>query len=69
MSFWWRRTPTTQSFRRPVTVAQWVRDGIDVIFVVVTSGDKGTPDREMTDEKLRSLREREATGRCRQDWS
>jgi LmbE family N-acetylglucosaminyl deacetylase len=51
--------PDDAEFSSAGTVAQWVRDGIDVVFVVVTSGDKGTPDREMTNERLSSLREDE----------
>jgi len=51
--------PDDAEFSSAGTVTQWVRDGIDVVFVVVTSGDKGTADREMTNDRLSSLREDE----------
>src|SRR3954447_24408394 len=51
--------PDDAEFSSAGTVTQWVRDGIDVVFVVVTSGDKGTPDREMTNDRLSSMREDE----------
>jgi LmbE family N-acetylglucosaminyl deacetylase len=58
--------PDDAEFSSAGTVANWVRNGIDVVFVVVTSGDKGTPDRDMTNARLSSLREdeqREAAAR------
>src|SRR5262245_50986970 len=51
--------PDDAEFSSAGTVSQWIRDGIDVVFVVVTSGDKGTADREMTNDRLSSLREDE----------
>ncbi|MEO8288356.1 MAG: PIG-L deacetylase family protein [Chloroflexota bacterium] len=51
--------PDDAEFSSAGTVAHWVRSGIDVVFVVVTSGDKGTPDRDMTNARLSSLREDE----------
>jgi LmbE family N-acetylglucosaminyl deacetylase len=51
--------PDDPEFSSAGTVAQWVRSGIEVIFVLVTSGDKGTPDRDMTGERLSSQREDE----------
>ncbi len=51
--------PDDPEFSSAGTVANWVRSGIEVIFVVATSGDKGTPDREMTRERLSSQRESE----------
>src|SRR5438105_6739510 len=51
--------PDDPEFSSAGTVANWVRSGIEVIFVVATSGDKGTPDREMTRERLSNQREQE----------
>ena len=41
------------------TVASWIREGAEVNYVLCTNGDKGTSDREMTQEKLAEIRERE----------
>src|SRR5438067_6605709 len=51
--------PDDPEFSSGGTVADWVRNGIEVVFVVVTSGDKGTADREMTNDRLSSMREEE----------
>lgn len=51
--------PDDPEFSSAGTVARWVRAGIEVVFVVATSGDKGTPDRSMTNERLSNLREDE----------
>ena len=39
-------------------MARWVAAGVHVVYVVVTSGDKGTPDKTMTNERLANTRER-----------
>ena len=41
------------------TVAKWVSEGTEVVFVLCTNGDKGTSDPEMTTEKLGAIREKE----------
>jgi LmbE family N-acetylglucosaminyl deacetylase len=41
------------------TVALWVQAGKKVIYVVLTKGDKGTPDPSMTSEALARLRREE----------
>lgn len=51
--------PDDPEFSSAGTVANWVRSGIEVVFVLATSGDKGTPDRSMTNERLSSKREDE----------
>jgi len=51
--------PDDPEFSSAGTVANWVRKGIEVVFVLVTSGDKGTPDKEMTNARLSSMRELE----------
>ena len=44
---------------RKHTVAKWVAEGTEVVFVLCTNGDKGTSDPEMTTEKLGAIREKE----------
>jgi LmbE family N-acetylglucosaminyl deacetylase len=51
--------PDDPEFSSAGTVARWVRAGIEVVFVVATSGDKGTADRSMTNDRLSNLREEE----------
>src|SRR5687767_15938076 len=51
--------PDDPEFSSAGTVANWVRQGLDVVFALVTSGDKGTPDRAMTGDRLSSQREQE----------
>jgi LmbE family N-acetylglucosaminyl deacetylase len=41
------------------TVAKWCAEGWDVVYVLCTDGSKGSPDPEMTGEKLIKIREKE----------
>jgi LmbE family N-acetylglucosaminyl deacetylase len=41
------------------TVARWAEEGNDVVYVLITSGDKGSDDPEMTPERLVATREAE----------
>jgi LmbE family N-acetylglucosaminyl deacetylase len=41
------------------TVARWVKEGNDVVYVVCTNGDKGTSDVNMKPEALAKIREQE----------
>ncbi len=41
------------------TIAKWTDEGQDVVFVLGTSGDKGSDDPELDSEKLMQLREEE----------
>ncbi len=41
------------------TVARWTAEGKEIMYVVCTSGDKGTSDANMKPEKLAKIRERE----------
>jgi len=41
------------------TVARWVKEGKDVIYVVCTNGDKGSSDINMRPERLAKIREKE----------
>lgn len=51
--------PDDAEFGAAGTVAKWVREGKTVIYVVCTSGDKGTSDRSLTPEALMRIREKE----------
>ena len=41
------------------TVAKWCREGVEVVYVICTNGNKGSDDPAMTSEKLEALRRRE----------
>ncbi|MFC2016174.1 PIG-L deacetylase family protein [Chloroflexota bacterium] len=51
--------PDDAESRMAGTVARWVREGKDVVYVVCTNGDKGTNDPKMKPEELASIREQE----------
>ena len=51
--------PDDSEFGAAGTVARWVRNGKKVIYVVCTSGDKGTTDRSILPDDLVRMRERE----------
>ena len=41
------------------TVAKWVAEGCEVLYLVCTNGDKGTSDPDMTSKRLAEIREEE----------
>lgn len=51
--------PDDPDFGVAGTVAKWASQGAKVTYVIVTDGSKGSPDRNMTKEKLIHLREEE----------
>lgn len=51
--------PDDAEFSCGGTVAKWVAEGWEVIYVVCTNGDKGSGDLEMTSERLAQIREKE----------
>ena len=51
--------PDDAEFGAGGTVAGWTKEGRQVVFVVCTSGDKGTSDRDMAPERLAEIREKE----------
>lgn len=51
--------PDDAEFGAAGTVARWVREGKEVIYVVCSSGEKGTSDRNLKPEKLAQIREQE----------
>lgn len=51
--------PDDAEFGVAGTVARWVKEGKDVVYVVCANGDKGTSDINMKPEKLVKIREQE----------
>jgi len=51
--------PDDAEFGIAGTVARWVKEGKDVVYVVCTNGDKGTSDINMRPERLAKIREKE----------
>ncbi len=51
--------PDDAEFGCSGTVAKWCRDGMEVVYVIVTDGSKGTSDREITPKELSEMRRRE----------
>lgn len=57
--------PDDAEFLCSGTVAKWCSEGWEVVYVLVTGGDKGTHDDTMTPEKLAAIREEEQRAACR----
>lgn len=51
--------PDDPEFFSGGTFARWAAEGAEIVFVLATSGDKGSADPEMTSERLAILREEE----------
>jgi LmbE family N-acetylglucosaminyl deacetylase len=51
--------PDDPEFSSGGTIAMWTGSGRQVTYVIVTDGSKGSPDREMTPERLAALRQDE----------
>ncbi len=51
--------PDDPEFSSAGTVANWIKHGFEIIYVLVTSGDKGTADPNMSREQLVEIREAE----------
>ncbi len=51
--------PDDAEFGVSGTVARWIREGKRVVYVVCTSGEKGTSDRSIRPEVLAKIREKE----------
>ena len=51
--------PDDPEFFAGGTFAKWAADGASITFVIATSGDKGSSDPDMTQERLAAIRERE----------
>jgi LmbE family N-acetylglucosaminyl deacetylase len=57
--------PDDPEFGAGGTVAKWVGEGWQAIYVICTNGDKGTPDLSMTSEKLAKIRDHEQRNAAR----
>jgi LmbE family N-acetylglucosaminyl deacetylase len=51
--------PDDAEFGSSGTVAKWVREGVEVVYVLVTNGASGSSDPSMTRQKLAEIRRRE----------
>jgi LmbE family N-acetylglucosaminyl deacetylase len=51
--------PDDAEFGSAGAVAKWIREGKRVVYVVCTSGDKGSSDPDMIPERLAEIREKE----------
>ncbi|MDO8567078.1 MAG: PIG-L family deacetylase, partial [Dehalococcoidales bacterium] len=51
--------PDDAEFGAAGTVARWTREGREIVYVICTSGDKGTSDRSIKPEALVKMREKE----------
>lgn len=56
--------PDDAEFGAGGTVARWVEEGTEVRYVVLTDGSAGTPDPQMTRERLIPLRAEEQRAAC-----
>jgi LmbE family N-acetylglucosaminyl deacetylase len=57
--------PDDAEFGAAGTVARWVQEGKQVVYVVCTSGEKGTSDRIMKSERVAQIREGEQEAAAR----
>jgi LmbE family N-acetylglucosaminyl deacetylase len=57
--------PDDSEFGAAGTVAKLTGDGVEVVYVVVTNGNKGSGDRTMTPERLARIREEEQRAAAR----
>lgn len=57
--------PDDAEFSCAGTVARWAAEGQEIIYVLGTSGDKGSDDLDMTSERLMALREDEQRAACK----
>jgi LmbE family N-acetylglucosaminyl deacetylase len=57
--------PDDAEFGSAGTVAKWTRQGREVVYVLCTSGDKGTSDRNQSPSQLAELRRVEQRNACR----
>jgi LmbE family N-acetylglucosaminyl deacetylase len=57
--------PDDAEFGAAGTIARWILEGKQVVYVVCTSGEKGTSDRTMNPERLALIREMEQEAAAR----
>ena len=51
--------PDDAEFGCSASVARWIREGIEFVYVLCTDGSKGTSDRKITSEQLVEIRKQE----------
>ena len=56
--------PDDSEFGAAGSVAKWTREGKRVVYVVCTSGDKGTDNPDIPPQQLAKIREKEQKRRC-----
>jgi LmbE family N-acetylglucosaminyl deacetylase len=56
--------PDDAEFTCAGTIARWAAEGHEIVYVLLTSGDKGSDDRELTSEQLVETREAEQRAAC-----
>ena len=57
--------PDDAEFSSAGTVARWAREGKEIVYVLCTSGDKGTSDPSVSPAQLAEVRRREQEAACR----
>jgi LmbE family N-acetylglucosaminyl deacetylase len=57
--------PDDAEFSSAGTIAKWAREGKEIVYVLCTSGDKGTSDPTQSPATLAELRRREQESACR----
>lgn len=57
--------PDDAEFSSAGTIAKWSREGKEITYVLCTSGDKGTSDRDVKPAELAEIRRREQRNACR----
>ena len=56
--------PDDAEFSAAGTIAKWAREGKEIVYVVCTSGDKGTSDPSISPAQLAEVRRREQEAAC-----
>jgi LmbE family N-acetylglucosaminyl deacetylase len=57
--------PDDAEFSSAGTIAKWAREGKEIVYVLCTSGDKGTSDPAISPASLAEVRRREQEAACR----
>jgi LmbE family N-acetylglucosaminyl deacetylase len=57
--------PDDAEFSAAGTIAKWAREGHEIVYVLCTSGDKGTSDRSITPAQLAEIRQVEQRNACK----
>lgn len=57
--------PDDAEFSAAGTIARWAREGKEIVYVLCTSGDKGTSDRTLSPTQLAEIRRAEQRAACK----